>query len=354
VFSFGDIRPGDRRREEFTMRRRTALAVLTAALAACSPEDDEPVRVDTSTIAGFCNAMLSAYAGKLGTCYHATPSVVATELDVSWCLAYQAFADAGRLSYDVANASRCLAEMQAASCEQFALWDDPGSPSCASVFVGHTPPGSACAVSDECAGGRCTAWTGECSGTCVAWLNAGDACDMAPWNCAPGLACDQTQYPARCAVPTYAGAGQPCGAFGCGVGLFCDAGTCRAKTATGECAGWDQPCAAGSLCMPVYSPTFQLRCVPLVGVGDSCGENALCGPGSHCDGAIRRCAVDPGPGQPCAETAFTDGCAGAYCDAGGTCRALVSEGGACSDPAQCGPLSCVSGTCVDDDVACVP
>ncbi|WP_242343762.1 hypothetical protein [Anaeromyxobacter terrae] len=334
------------------MRKRIALAALAAALAGCSdPKVDPPASpLDTSTIAAFCDSMLSVYAGKFQSCYHVTPAAAAAELDASYCRAQQAFADAGRLSYDAAQAARCLAEMQTASCDQLWFWDDPGAPSCASVFAGHTSSGSACAVSEECAGGRCTAWTADCSGTCVAWLAAGEACDADPSGCGPGLACDAAQVPARCAAPIYAGAGQPCGAFGCDVGLWCDAGTCRAKTSTGSCTGGAEACVAGSICMAA-GPVDAL-CVPLVGVGDACGTTALCGPGSHC-ATSGRCEADPGPGQPCAVSLWTDGCAASWCDAG-TCRGYVAAGGACTDPAQCGPLSCVSGACVDDRAACVP
>ncbi|ABS24848.1 hypothetical protein [Anaeromyxobacter sp. Fw109-5] len=340
------------------MRTCAVLTAIAAALAGCSGPKDAPTpRPDTSTIGAFCDAMLAAYSSKLASCYRLTPATIEGELDGSQCRAYQAFADAGRLTYDAAQASRCVAEMQAASCEQFWFWNDPGAPSCASVFAGHTPPGSSCAVSEACAGGRCTDWTDHCSGTCVAWLAAGEACDLEPWGCAPGLACDAGQVPPRCAVPSYAGEGQACGAFGCGVGLWCDGDTCRAKTATGSCATGEEACAAGSYCRS--GAADEARCVPLVGVGEACGAAVLCGPGSHCDAASGRCAEDPGPGEPCAEqTEWGDGCARSWCDAG-TCRAFVPEGEACTQAQECGPLSCITSvggglTCVDEFQACMP
>lgn len=140
------------------------------------------------------------------------------------------------------------------------------------------------------------------------------------------------------------------GACPCQAGFWCEmvdlsqTGTCKAVlTAGATCEGWS--CAPGLIC--AGEPA---TCKALAGEGDACTPAdgpTECGEGYHCDTTTKKCVSDPSVGSACASDVF---CLNAYCDETTTpsapvCKALVADGGACTDDEQCGSFSCTSGKC---------
>jgi hypothetical protein len=150
----------------------------------------------------FATELVAAICHKTFTCCDATelatldPSIV----DEASCRAsygasysmrtaqFQAEIDAGLSVYDPGAARRCLDTFAALTC---AAWGGDLSlrryPVCADVMVGTQPAGTACASTDECAGGYCGSSSTNMAATCADRVNRGESCEFAA--CVHGLAC---------------------------------------------------------------------------------------------------------------------------------------------------------------------
>ena len=224
----------------------------------------------------------------------------------------------------------------------------------------------ACWSATDCADGFCAA-TSQCGGQCLAYSTEGQPC-TAP--CAPGLVCaaDPSGDTTWGICSKLSDAGGPCP---CKQGLYCEDGSglpggqstatpsCQPQRESGFCHQWDA-CAAGFVCAGDVS-----SCVPLVGLGASCGAAARCGWGSYCDPATSACAAYPDLGQPCVLT--RDGttaqlpCMHGWCDASGTkkCVSPKADGEPCSSYDECASYACdtVQQRCVGSGYVpqvCVP
>jgi hypothetical protein len=318
------------------------LAVAALALAACggSSKDTTPTATDLATLcASFSNKLL----GLEQTCWKTNPAILTAPgpfQDSGLCSQLQVEVTAGRVHYDSAQATACIAAVQALPCTW--LFDElrPVPAECKAALTGTVANGGNCYMGDNCSNGFCTAdYTLACPGKCQAFIAAGGNCDAA--ECAAGLACDYGGNPSTCKTPN--GAGLPCP---CKDGLWCDGGLaspiCKTPIPTGgACSG--NGCAVGNECTGYPSAT----CQALVGLNGACSATAPCGWGYWCSAS--KCVSFPSVGQACAGAY---GCIGGYCDtatASPTCKAYLADGAACTSYEQC-----VSGNCDFTPMNCAP
>ena len=295
----------------------------------------------TAACAAFEAASVALYA----SCFHANPLDIQGD-DTSSCAAVQKEIDKGLISYDATKGAACIAALGTLPCDFiFGLASAPAA--CAAMLSGKVATNGSCYSSVDCQAGFCTSEvTTTCPGTCKPFGADGASCaDDAP--CGSGFEC----FTGACKARSAAG-----GACPCKVGLWCDldlstnSGTCKARLAAGaSCnAHGSDTCAIGLICAADTA-----TCKALAGEGDTCvpptqsGGPTVCGRGYHCDSSTKKCVSDPTAGHACSADV---NCLMGYCDdvttpSAPVCKALVSDGGNCTDPLQCASLSCTNGKC---------
>lgn len=300
----------------------------------------------------------------------ASPAVAARIEGVPFVpAALRASLDDPRLTPDVENARRCLADLRHETCfDDGRLWGL--SPACQRLFRGSLPASAACGpapsgpfAGDPCAPPlRCESSTPTGCGRCR--YHGPCALDVdcpAPQVCRLSRAGDAH----RCVEPL--AAGEACvGATDavdppCGAGLRCDheRGTCLPRVAVGGACGHDDDCVADAVCMGTCRAAGGdgEPCTRPEGLGQPRGNG--CAAGLTCF-ADRRChPVSDHAGAFCLPGNAATNCGGyesqlgLWCDeATHECRAFdVVEGGSCGGRAYClhgtTTRNCFERTCVD-------
>lgn len=285
---------------------------------------------------------------------------------------------AGKLAYDGAKASQCLAVMGSMCFAE--LDQEPAA--CTDVFSGVLADGAVCDQNKYCKSRYCKREAAKDCGVCAIAAKAGEKCDAngegcqtnhacidgtcvahgtvvaggkcnSDKNCLPDHDCDWNANPSVCkargAKDAVCKNNQDCAK-----GLVCQMATfggkegkCGAPTAANQACtrigGQDaEPCAAGSsCCVPTTWDGKTLpdaKCLPLLKLGEACTSHMQCGLDGECkDG---KCALLPSKvGDACA-AAVVPGtekrCAfGLQCGAGDKCAALSKAGEACKGKSQC-------------------
>lgn len=222
---------------------------------------------------------------------------------------YDAKAVQGCLDTYRARAARCTSD--AGSRSNLPDAAEPYADACAKIFRGTVAPGDPCTEAAEC-----QAEAPKETATCV--LDTRPGFDRRRKICtkqvkrAPGESCKLQRSSRELDLELSV----------CDERGFCEitlAGTvCRAYAASGEAC--------------IVAGSSAVRCDPRAGL--------------YCDGASRRCADLPRPGQSCA---LPGACVrGAFCDgATRVCGELREDGAECEQPAQCASGSCVPMTAAD-------
>lgn len=222
-------------------------------------------------------------------------------------------------SWTVDRLRTCTAGYTSATCADYF---DPAGPAACSPQPGKLASGTACANSNQCQSGFCTAALNGC-GTCAVPAKSGEACSPTKL-CALGLTCAG----GKCAA--YGAVGATCGnnLAACQTGLYCKTNVCAAQLAAGDTCN---PASAVTECNPIqglFCNTASRKCevYKLGAAGEACGtvmgSTVLCDTGGYCTGAgtgTRKCAAAAKDGQPCGPT---------------------SAGETCEDPAICTGAKC--------------
>jgi hypothetical protein len=278
-----------------------------------------PPRIDTSSAGAFAAGLPTRLQERLVACsVRSQWEAEARAHEISEDAAYVTAAKlAGRIAYDLAQATACAAAMEAASCQEVAEMEEWGvlPAPCAAALPPRVSVGGTCYGDSDCLSGWCG---GYCPGTCATQKADGVACAYHE-ECTSGF-CDPNVYPRVCAPHPVPGAdGEACAYTWppCLSGLACDyaANTCVTSSAEGtSCGKYGDPtrlpgCLAGLAC------AADMICKAVGHAGDPCSANAPCMSGTYC-GA---------PGSP----------------APGTCLEYPHEAGVpCADPEGTGRYEC--------------
>ena len=362
------------------------LVIGALALLGCETADGNSGGTGGGTISidSLPAALTSTMCGAAGKCgswasHFTTPTgcsaTLGSELDSS---AEVADVKAGKLLYDGAKATQCLAAMGSMCFDD--LDQEPAA--CKEVFSGVLADGAVCDKAKYCKSKYCKRDSGKDCGVCATKVKTGEKCDANSegcpadnWciegtcvangtvaaggkcstdrNCLPDHDCDWNAQPSVCkargAKDAVCKDNQDCSkGLVCQMAAFGDnEGKCGAPTALNQACtrvgGQDaEPCASGgSCCVPTTwdgKSKPEAKCLPLLKQGDACTSHMQCGVDGECkDG---KCAVLPGKvGDPCAAAVVpgTDKrCAfGLQCGAGDKCAVLSKAGEGCNSKSQC-------------------
>ncbi len=319
--------------------RTALLAGLAGVFAGCNssggsgPENaqdfcQQAIRLETAK-AEYCDARFY------------DPYIVQAFID---CTTFQESQDAGRVVFDRAQASACLAALEEMSCVEYMMVDIgsfAGLPAeCRAAMAPQVATGDPCysELGYECSG-YCEMGSVEtcfAGGTCRDYVNLDGDCS-ADQRCGPGLRCNGSVCEE---APTLAvlGEGGDCSASNticddpyhcCRDAAECTVGTCVArKTADTGCLTEDE-CQLGLQCRSTGGPT---TCAALLPEGAEC-SGGDCAQGLYCN-AEYRCARNPRLGEACAEPVSEDlvWCEDSWCDSSGdepTCREFLEPGQPC-------------------------
>lgn len=222
-------------------------------------------------------------------------------------------------SWTVDRLRSCTAAYTSGTCGDYF---DPAGPAACRPQPGKLANGVACANSNQCQSGFCTAALNSC-GTCAVPAKSGEACSATKL-CGLGLSCAG----GKCAP--YGAVGAACGnnLAPCATNLYCKTNVCAAQLAAGD------TCNAASTvteCNPIQGlfcngTTRKCEAYKLAAATEACGtvmaSTVLCDTGGYCTGtgaANRKCAPAAKEGQPCGPT---------------------SAGESCQDPAVCTGAKC--------------
>ena len=235
--------------------------------------------------------------------------------------------DAGRIAFDVTQATACINALNASACSEEAILScEPWLPGGAGA--GIVAPAGACYANADCLSATCVNNVpSSCTaGTCAGLVALGGACGCPNCgNCDPdaGLLCGPTSF---CDVP--GAVGQPCEDSthpNCANGLACINNVCASVpvSAGNPCLQNDGECAAGTYCFQTTSASTG-NCATKVAAGQPCAED-----GNHLTTAFS--ALD----NECGGTHPVCLGAGVLMDAGvatGICSTLSDVGGSCTPP----------------------
>jgi hypothetical protein len=357
--------------------RTVSLALACAALlAGCgsSAGSDQDAR-------SFCQQQAAALVPSMTACMSTDPAFASAYLSLALeCEALGEMQAAGTLGIDASKVDACLAAVKGLSCLDLYLLDGGVPEACRAVLVPEVEPGGACHSTSgvECVAGWCDVTACNLPGTCVAYAQLGQPCDVD--RCAPGLVCAGGTCEEL--VVHRAGVGESCNVLGvvCDEGLYChydtgtSASTCQPVAAVGsDCSDDSRACPVGSLCRSTGTAHL---CVPVAAAGERCAPGLrMCQQGLSCApdddaGLTGVCTAWPGVGGACGFTPQeVVPCAQGYCDeplisrlaparlapsslavptTTGTCQPFKALGDACSGAigGECDlRATCVDGTC---------
>jgi hypothetical protein len=285
-----------------------------ADAAVVVPPITTPAELATATADAFCDLYLRCSGvPDLATCKDA----LHVENGADWV---QALADqnAGKLTFDGANAAACVAAIRALGCDSTPDFGDPASP-CNNFFQGTVASGGACLIDWECADGLlCSKSCGQacCAGTCVApsWkvVPVGGECGLYTEVCTSGSWCRDEGLDDRCRA--FIAAGASCTFKDkCVSGYLCTAtettaGTCAKRRGLGEdclTISYGQGVTYGNCGFDTYCDRTTNKCVARKKPGASCDPNdvfAECVGYASCEGTPPVCLEAPGSGDPCGAT----------------------------------------------------
>jgi hypothetical protein len=274
----------------------------------------------------------------------------------------EAAVESGDVKYDGQAAKTCLEQISARSCD--ALLERENA-ACDQAVEGNVAVGSDCDFDFQCQGQAFCKIESGCPGKCTARQAAGSSCTDDD-HCADGLTCSETTN--ACIAP--AGAGQACGGASappCSPSYLCagedenqgTSGTCKASNevftaAIGEACSFKTGalCVTSAACTIDDLANLSGTCSAKAAAGGSCTRASIpaqCPSDQYCAGAgvdpEGTCTTLPLDGEPCVDVLGEQRC-GAYtrCESG-TCRALQTNGGACSTAAVCYSQVCQGGAC---------
>lgn len=370
------------------MRMRLAtLSILFVTAIACRKEEPKPI-----TEQAFFEQQAASFCEFARTCFPNESIDVCTRPADERISMSHAAVQAGRMTFDAAQAELCLDALAAMTCDSYLaefLGGNDMPAACDGVFNPAVAPNGSCFFDLECIGGFCSGRHDErcnLTGSCKAFVTAGGSCsDESP--CAPGLICSSSHVcvaepstegadcvEQRCAAPlycnrtthkceklTYGVVGEGCSsAAPCDLRVaICDSATvtCRAflaenDTCTGraECGVTTLTCA-GLTFDPVTSEAVTSgHCRKYAFENDACVSGAsITGCARHLTCIDNKCAPYPASG-PCADAdEYGQRCApSSYCDsAATTCQPLKKVGAACAEDTECEDSRCSQGTCVE-------
>lgn len=372
------------------------MSVLFGIAAGCSSTssvsvDALPARYDEAfcdyfvhcpTFAGTAVlGIVALHPGTAGTC----ADLVAGTAPPSFAFVGAAVA-AGTVTYDGAEAERCLATLENECMPLGQLLALAGS--CSAAFSGTIALGGACQLDEECLGtARCQKTTpSACGGTCVALAGVGAACStsrdcvhdrggvtacrttpenptthcvLTRWVEAPaGSACGETDADGDQRTSTY-----------CTPDAYCQmadgetTGTCAFPLALGAaCDVSRDACVRDAGCVADFGTTTSTcRSITVVNTANApCDSSALvlCNPLDRLVCTTGVCVpIGAGTnGATCRSTFAIDCNDGLYCHNAGlggtsTCLPRVADGGACVGTED---VACLSGYCDDVTVPATP
>lgn len=185
-----------------------------------------------------------------------------------------------RLSFDSAQAAKCLAAVKGTTCADFKgqsafAFGDPWQPAeCKTVVVAAVESGGACSQSSECKTGHCTGSSSK-DGTCAAPPKEGDACGPDISCGTGGLACSN----GKCIK---FGSTAKADGEDCTFGSDCTSGSCQAKKCAAK-VDKDAACVADSDCKSANCDSKTSKCVDPRKVGDACVSDTECPDGPCTD-----------------------------------------------------------------------
>lgn len=274
----------------------------------------------------------------------------------------EAAVDSGDVKYDGHAAKTCLDQISARGCD--ALLERENA-ACDQAVEGNVAIGADCDFDFQCQGQAFCDVASSCPGKCTARQAAGSSCTDDD-QCADGLLCsDKTN---ACIAPVSAGA--TCGGASappCAPSYLCagedeDAGTSGTCKASNEVftAAAGQACSfkTGALCVPSAACTIDDlanlsgTCAVKAAAGGTCTRASIppqCPSDQYCAGAGAdpegTCTVLPADGEPCVDVLGDPRCAPYTRCESGTCRAMQTNGGACTTAEVCYSHVCQGGAC---------
>lgn len=364
------------------MKKLTFLLLL-ALLVACGSDDSSSNgsggnASGPDTIAdtdAFATEWADVLCEKIDTCFAGFAEILAgpncrddwknriiTGLD-----AFNASAEAGRLTFDSDAWASCVDSARAASCEGLQFDGIFGLLECGESITGNVADGESCGIDLDCAEASfcLNEPTDACGGVCTPKYDVGTSCDrddacsngvcreVCAEIVAEGEACDENETAEEGQAPRVCASG-----FGCGISEGEMEATCRVTTPTFEVTE-GQPCGTeepSNLCEPDlfcgFNEDFSLSCKPRVALGETCGVGFLnsCQTGAACVGIdvenmifTGTCEALPGDGEPCLPEGLFRCESGLACTEAGVCERPGLLGEACDTEEQC-----FSGRCEAD------
>lgn len=268
----------------------------------------------------------TAYCAKLAACSpyaFATTYGTAAECTKRQTSLAQKAAGAKGIKASAADLNTCATQLATTSCADFVGRKLPA----ACTVPGTLQTGAACALDQQCAGGRCKQTKGAACGVCANLAATDGACVTAD-DCGPGATCTSLH---KCGP--FTGLGQSCGA-GCNPTLECGDGyTCYTPLAVGAACNGQCDEFRGIFCRSQNGSPSTCQAAKVNAVGQECGfpgSDIVCAGPANClprSSLSAHCTASPQDGASCNDATGEVCEAPAFCASG---KCTLPDPGACN------------------------